>query len=79
MSREQFEGETKVGSFYVGDPETVVRRMATTIDLLDLGRFDLVYGAGNQTAAQRERMIELYGTKVIPRVKEILTEKAAVK
>ncbi|QUS99999.1 LLM class flavin-dependent oxidoreductase [Lacticaseibacillus paracasei] len=79
MSREQFEGETKVGSFYVGDPETVARRMAATIDLLDLGRFDLVYGAGNQTAAQRERMIELYGTKVIPRVKEILTEKAAVK
>ena len=53
--------------------------MAETIDLLDLGRFDLVYGAGNQTAAQRERMIELYGTKVIPRVKEILAEKAAVK
>lgn len=79
MSREQFEGETKVGSFYVGDPETVARRMAATIDLLDLGRFDLVYGAGNQTAAQRERMIELYGTKVIPRVKEILAEKAAVK
>lgn len=79
ISREQFEGETKVGSFYVGDPETVARRMAATIDLLDLGRFDLVYGAGNQTAAQRERMIELYGTKVIPRVKEILAEKAAVK
>lgn len=75
MSREQFDNETKVGSFYVGDPETVAQRIAKTIQLLDLGRFDLVYGAGNQTAAQRERMIELYATKVIPRVKEILSTK----
>ncbi|GAY74399.1 LLM class flavin-dependent oxidoreductase [Lentilactobacillus kosonis] len=74
MSREQFDGETKVGSFYVGNPEHVAQRIARTIKLLGLGRFDLVYGAGNQTAAQRERMIELYGTKVIPRVKEILSE-----
>lgn len=79
MSREQFDGETKNGSFYVGDPETVAQRIARTIDLLNLGRFDLVYGAGNQTVAQREHMIELFGTKVIPRVKEILTEKEAVK
>ncbi|KRM94282.1 coenzyme F420-dependent N5,N10-methylene tetrahydromethanopterin reductase-like protein [Lentilactobacillus senioris DSM 24302 = JCM 17472] len=79
MSREQFDNETKVGSFYVGDPETVAQRIARTIDLLDLGRFDLVYGAGNQTAAQRERMIELYATNVIPRVKEILSEKEAAK
>lgn len=79
MSREQFDNETKVGSFYVGDPETVAQRIARTIDLLDLGRFDLVYGAGNQTAAQRERMIELYATKVIPRVKEILLAKEAAK
>ncbi|AQW21674.1 luciferase [Lentilactobacillus curieae] len=74
MSREQFDGETKVGSFYVGNPEHVAQRIARTIKLLGLGRFDLVYGAGNQTAAQRERMIELYATKVIPRVKEILSE-----
>ncbi|MFT8401100.1 MAG: LLM class flavin-dependent oxidoreductase [Lentilactobacillus diolivorans] len=74
MSREQFDGETKSGSFYVGNPEHVAQRIARTIKLLDLGRFDLVYGAGNQTAAQRERMIELYATKVIPRVKEILTK-----
>lgn len=74
MSREQFDGETKSGSFYVGNPEHVAQRIARTIKLLDLGRFDLVYGAGNQTAAQRERMIELYATKVIPRVKELLSQ-----
>ncbi|KRO16847.1 LLM class flavin-dependent oxidoreductase [Lacticaseibacillus saniviri] len=79
MSREQFDSETEVGSFYVGDPEKVAQRIARTIDLLDLGRFDLVYGAGNQTVAQREHMIELYATKVVPRVKEILSSKAVTK
>ena len=79
MSRGQVDGETKNGSFYVGTPEVVAQRIARTIDLLGLGRFDLVYGAGNQTVAQRERMIELFGTKVIPRVKEILLEKEAAK
>lgn len=79
MSRERFNAETQTGSFYVGEPEFVAQRIARTIDLLGLGRFDLVYGAGNQTAAQRERMIELYATKVIPRVKEILKEKEAAK
>lgn len=76
MSREQFDGETQSGSFYVGNPEHVAQRIARTVKPLDLGRFDLVYGAGNQTAAQRERMIELYATKVIPRVKEILSQEA---
>lgn len=79
MSREQFDGETKVGSFYVGTPEHVAQRIARTIAQLDLGRFDLVYGAGNQTAAQREHMIELYGSQVVPRVKEILAETAVAK
>ncbi|GAK47860.1 monooxygenase protein [Secundilactobacillus oryzae JCM 18671] len=76
MSREQFDNETQGGSFYVGNPEHVAQRIARTVKLLDLGRFDLVYGAGNQTAAQRERMIELYATKVVPRVREILREEA---
>lgn len=75
MSHEQFDRETKYGSFYVGTPSVVAQRIATTIETLGLGRFDLVYGAGNQTAAQRERMIELYATKVIPQVKAILQAK----
>lgn len=73
MSHEQFDRETKYGSFYVGTPTVVAQRIATTIETL--GRFDLVYGAGNQTAAQRERMIELYATQVIPQVKTILQAK----
>ena len=75
MSHEQFDRETKYGSFYVGTPTVVAQRIATTIETLGLGRFDLVYGAGNQTAAQRERMIELYATQVIPQVKAILQAK----
>ncbi|KRL51537.1 oxidoreductase [Lactiplantibacillus paraplantarum DSM 10667] len=75
MSHEQFDRETKYGSFYVGTPSVVAQRIVTTIETLGLGRFDLVYGAGNQTAAQRERMIELYATQVIPQVKAILQAK----
>lgn len=74
MSREHFEHEIQSGSMYVGTPEVVAQRMAKAIKTLGVGRFDLVYGAGEQPAAARERMIELYATEVIPRVRELLAE-----
>ena len=74
MSREHFELEIQSGSMYVGTPEVVAQRMAKAIKTLGVGRFDLVYGAGEQPAAARERMIELYATEVIPRVRELLAE-----
>lgn len=33
---------------YVGTPEVVAQRMAKAIKTLGVGRFDLVYGAGEQ-------------------------------
>ncbi|ELA07590.1 LLM class flavin-dependent oxidoreductase [Weissella tructae] len=74
MTREHFNREMATGSMYVGTPEVVAQRMAKAIQTLNVGRFDLVYGAGEQPAAARERMIELYGTQVIPRVRELLVE-----
>ncbi|EJE99950.1 Atu2307/SP_0267 family LLM class monooxygenase [Liquorilactobacillus mali] len=74
MSREQYEGEVQNGSFYVGSPETVAKRIARMIKILGIGRFELVYGAGGLSANARERTIELYATKVIPRVRELLSE-----
>jgi probable LLM family oxidoreductase len=74
MTREHFNREMATGSMYVGTPEVVAQRMAKAIQTLHVGRFDLVYGAGEQPAAARERMIELYGTQVIPRVRELLVE-----
>ncbi len=73
-SYEQFKQEVKNGSLYVGSPETVAQKIAKTIKTLDAKRFDMVYGGGNVPADVRLKMVELYGSKVIPRVKELLAE-----
>lgn len=72
MSREHFDDEVKNGSLYVGSPETVAQKIATSIKTLGIDRFDLVYGSGPIPASARLAMIELYATKVIPRVRELL-------
>jgi probable LLM family oxidoreductase len=65
------------GSLYVGSPETVARKIAASASLLGVDRFDLKYSAGRLPHAKLMRSIELYGTKVIPRVRELLAEEAA--
>lgn len=73
-TREQFNFEVENGSLYVGSPETVAKKMAKAIKALDVERFDMVYGGGQVPASARLKMVELYGTKVIPRVRELLAE-----
>lgn len=76
LRREEFDAEVAGGSLYVGSPETVARRVAQTIRTLDVGRFDMIYSAaGTVAASARLRSIELYGTRVIPRVRELLAER----
>jgi probable oxidoreductase, LLM family len=72
MTRERFDFEVESGSYYVGSPETVARKIAKMIKEMGVQRFDLVYGAGGQFQKDRFRTIQLYGEKVIPRVKELL-------
>ncbi len=72
MRREEFDREADGGSLYVGSPETVARRIATTIRGLSLSRFDLKYSAGALSHEAMLRCIALYGPRVIPRVREIL-------
>jgi probable LLM family oxidoreductase len=74
FTKEHFEHEVEAGSMYVGSPETVAQKIAEAIRTLDVGRFDLVYGGGPMPANARLKMIELYATKVIPRVRELLSE-----
>ncbi|KRM85213.1 oxidoreductase [Liquorilactobacillus vini DSM 20605] len=74
MSAAQFKFEIEAGSFYVGSPQTVAKRLATTISQLGAGRFELVYGAGGLPARERLKMIELYATQVVPQVRELLME-----
>ncbi|MGV9001913.1 MAG: LLM class flavin-dependent oxidoreductase [Candidatus Saccharimonadaceae bacterium] len=73
-TREQFDYEIEHGSLYVGSPETVALKIAHAMKVLDVTRFDMVYGQGPQKASARLKSIELYATKVIPRVRELLKE-----
>lgn len=72
MSRAQFEQEVEHGSLYVGSPETVAGRIAAAVRTLDVARFDLKYSAGTLEHDGLMRCIELYGSVVIPRVRELL-------
>ncbi len=69
---EQFLAEVDHGSMYVGSPETVANRIATTMQTLSLSRFDLLYAVGRVPHDRRMATIELYGREVIPRVRELL-------
>lgn len=72
IRRQEFDSEVENGSLYIGSPETVARRMARAIRSLGVGRFDLIYSAGAQPASARMRAVELYGSSVIPMVRDIL-------
>jgi probable LLM family oxidoreductase len=68
----EFRQEIEHGSLYLGSPETVARKLAATISTLGIQRFDLKYSAGTLPHELMMHSIELYGTKVIPMVKDIL-------
>jgi probable LLM family oxidoreductase len=72
IRREEFDAEVEHGSLYIGSPQTVARKIARAITDLDVGRFDLIYTAGAQPISARLRAIELYGSTVIPMVRDIL-------
>jgi len=59
------------GALHLGSPETVARKIAATIQALDIQRFDLKYSAPVPHEHAMES-IELFGTEVIPMVKDIL-------
>lgn len=72
IRRAEFDAEVEQGSLYIGSPETVARRIARAVSTLGVGRFDLIYTAGAQPISARLRAVELYGTKVVPMVRDIL-------
>lgn len=72
MGRDEFEREITHGSLYVGSPETVARKIAATAKALGIDRFDLKYSGGPIPHGRLMRCVELYGTKVIPMVREML-------
>ena len=73
MSKDHYLNEAKFGSLYVGGPETVAQKIARAIKVIGATRFDFKYVNGPIPQAQLLKSLELYGTKVIPRVKELLS------
>jgi alkanesulfonate monooxygenase SsuD/methylene tetrahydromethanopterin reductase-like flavin-dependent oxidoreductase (luciferase family) len=75
MTRDQFEHEASAnGSLYVGSPETVAVKIARTVSILGADRFDLKYSSGRLPHAKLMRSIELYGSKVIPMVRDLAAD-----
>ncbi|MDH6229522.1 putative LLM family oxidoreductase [Mesorhizobium soli] len=67
-----FNSEADLGSLYVGSPETVARKIAATVKALGNTRFQMKYSSGPLPHEKMMRSIELYGTKVVPMVRDLL-------
>lgn len=72
MQRAEFDAEAAAGSLYVGSPDTVARKIASTAKTLGISRFDMKYSAGGLSHEKLMRSISLYGSKVIPLVRQFL-------
>lgn len=71
-TRADYDNEVEHGAVVAGSPETVARKIAATVRALGIDRFDLKYSNGTLPHADLMRCIELYGTQVVPRVRELL-------
>ncbi len=77
-TREGFDAMTgPTGALFVGSPETVARKVAWAVKTLGLSRFQLKYAVGTLPHAERLESIRLYGTEVVPRVRELLATEPA--
>ena len=79
LSRAQFDAEAGPdGALMLGSPETVAAKIARSISGLGVTRFDLKYSLGTLSHENLMECIRLYGTEVVPRVRELVaTAKAA--
>jgi probable LLM family oxidoreductase len=73
MTRADFDREADHGAIYVGSPETVARRIAATAKALSLSHFRIKYSAGHLAHDKMMRNIELYGRRVMPLVRDMLS------
>ena len=69
MTMRAFEGEVEGGAMYVGSAETVARKVIETVRGLGLARFDIKYSAGVLSHEAMMKSIELFGRRVVPRVR----------
>jgi len=60
------------GPLYVGSPEAVATKIARYMPVLDATRFDMKIGMPGMSQPAISKSIEMYGTQVVPRVRELL-------
>ncbi|MGC4748326.1 hypothetical protein ACLQ28_22120 [Micromonospora sp. DT201] len=70
----RYEAEIDHGALFVGSPETVAQKIATVARDLRLSRFDLKYDIMHLPRVARARTIQLLGSEVAPRVRELLAK-----
>ena len=75
-TKEHYLNEVLHGSLYVGSPETVAKKIAYAIKSVGASRFDFKYSNGPMPHSKLIKSIELYATRVIPRVKELLSQES---
>lgn len=71
-TKDRFVADITQGAWHVGSPETVAQKIAATVGALGIQRFDLKYSHGTLPHDRLMTCVELYGTQVIPRVRELL-------
>ncbi|EHJ95492.1 LLM class flavin-dependent oxidoreductase [Agrobacterium tumefaciens] len=71
VTERDFENEIEHGSLYAGSPQTVAEKIAKTVKTLGISRFQMKYSAGPMEHEKLMQSIELYGSKVVPRVREL--------
>jgi probable LLM family oxidoreductase len=64
------------GALFVGSPETVARKIVANLGRLGATRFDLKFGMPGLPQEAVMTNVELYGTQVIPRVRQLVSDQA---
>ncbi|MDM7932316.1 LLM class flavin-dependent oxidoreductase [Tabrizicola sp.] len=77
VTKDRYLAEVHHGALYVGSPETVARKIVRTVQTLGLQRFDMKYSTGPVPHGDLMTCIGLYGEKVIPMVRDMLSDRAA--
>ena len=73
VTKDRYLAEVEQGSLYVGSVETVARKIAATVRDLGLQRFDMKYSTGPMPHGALVDAITLYGEKVMPMVRDMLS------
>ena len=77
FTRAQFDAESGAeGALMVGSPETVAQKIARSMMGLGVTRFDLKYSLGTLGHENLMECIRLYGTEVVPLVRELVARAA---